>query len=144
MAARTGELAADCVEMAQPLAKISEAFAALGSGRPESVLDPLRHVSPGDVTPAFAAMVDWLRVQALELQGYRSVDEADDCAARGVPIGGFATTPFSSRWRSGDLEELADGGNFDSGSESDHYEYLQSIWVGMASASFGTLEEARR
>jgi len=144
VATRTGELAAMGVEMAVPYTIISEAFVSLVGGRPEQVLDALRRVGPSDVTTAFAAMVDWLRAQALELLGHRSVEAADACVSHGVPTAGYAVLALSSRWRSGDLENLAGGWQFHDEPANDRDDFLRCIWTGITSAAFGKLDEAKR
>jgi len=144
VATRTAELAAKGVEVAIPYTIISEAFLALVGGRPEMVLDALHRVGPSDVTPAFAAMVDWLRAQALELLGHRSVEAADACVSHGVPTAGYAVLALSSRWRSGDIEELVDGWQFHDEPANDRDDFLRCIWTGITSAAFGKLDEAKR
>jgi len=144
VATRMGELASNGIEMALPYSIISEAFVALVGGRPELVLDALHRVGPGEVTPAFAATVDWLRAQALELLGYSSVAAADACVSHGVPTAGYAVLALSSRWRNGDIEALAGGWQFHDEPANDRDDFLRCIWTGITSAAFGKLEEARR
>lgn len=144
VARRMGELATKGISMAEPYTIVSEAFAALIGGLPEETLDALHRVGPSDVTPAFAATADWLRAQALELLGYRSVEAADACVSHGVPTAGYAVLALSSRWRSGDIEDLAGGWQFHDESVNDRDEFLRRIWSGLISTAFGKLDMARR
>ncbi len=144
VASRTVELASQGVESAAPYAAISEAFLALLRGDPRGVLNSVRRVRSEEVTPAFAAMVDWLRAQALELSGYPSIEQADSCVTHGVRTAGFAVLAYSSRWRNGDIEAIIRGWRWRSEPESPRDEFLRNIWLGITAAAFGDVAQAQR
>jgi len=141
---RINELAAQGSEAALPYRLIGEASIALIGGRPKEVLDALQSVVPRYLFPASAAMADWLRAQALEMSGHRSVDAADACLSHGVALIGFSVLPLSSRWRCGDLEDLVDGWRFDDEPFNDLDGSLRHIWSGIISAAVGNHVEARQ
>ncbi len=143
VAARMVELTAQGVDGAVPYAAISEAFVALISGDPSAALTAVRRVRPEDVTPGFRAMADWVHAQALELSGFRSIDQADACGAHGASTAAFAMLGYSSRWRNGDIEELVDDWTWRSEPVDPRDVFLRSVWLGITDAAFGDLHGAQ-
>jgi len=144
VADRINELADEGVASAVPYANISEAFVALIRGDSNGVLDAVRRVQPGDTGAEFAATVEWLRAQGLELSGHSSVDAADACVAHGSAVAGYSVLAMSSRWRNGDIEDIVRGWRWGTEPESERDEFLRNIWLGITSSAIGDLNEARR
>jgi len=135
--ARLVELTLGGEPAATPYAQIAGAFVALSSGDPLAMNEALSRIEPGSLTSQFEAIADWLRAQAQNMSGYRSVDAAERCVASRLPIPGLADVQLGSRWHIGDFEFLNDESRWAPIPEGDRDHLLRHVWRAAIAIAMG-------